>query len=51
MAMTFEEMLRRSHETQFGKMTPEEKSQYFKNLQAKRKEKKGRFSKKESNIL
>lgn len=48
--MTHEEMLKRSHETQFGKMTPEEKSEYFRNLQLKRKDKKGRFSKSEANI-
>ena len=43
--MTLTEMLRRSHEAQFGKMTKEEKSEHFRNLQAKRKIRKGRYSK------
>lgn len=49
MKMTFEEMLKRSHEAQFGKMTKREKSEYFRNLQQKRKQKKGRYSKSEAN--
>jgi hypothetical protein len=45
MEMTLKEMLKRSHESQFGKMTKEEKSEYFRKLQEKRKTKKGRYSK------
>ena len=48
--ISHEEMVKRSHEAQFGHMTKEEKSEYFRQLQAKRKTKRGKYSKTDIDI-
>lgn len=45
MTMTASEMGSKSAQIRFGNMTKEEKSEYFRQLQAKRKQKRGKNSK------